>query len=61
MSYTNRAVQPQKMAKRLEILDLEREEELTIYLAKTKAPIYIFVFAKKHRFSHDTTQITFCV
>ena len=28
MSYTNRALQPQKMAKRLEILNLEREEEL---------------------------------
>ena len=50
---TNRAVQPQKMAR---YFGFWKERDCTIYVAKTKALISCLITAKS-RFSHDAAQI----
>ena len=63
MSYTNPAVQPQKMViYRREISNLGRKNNCTIYVVKTKVLISCLArFAleyAKFRFSHDTAHFT---
>ena len=54
-SNTNRAAQPQKMARDLKF---QKKRNCTIRVAKTKALISVFLFAYANRwFSHDAAQI----
>ena len=62
ISFSNRAVQPQKMARGLKFWVKIKKKDHTIHVAKTKVTakltrVFVFAYYAKSWFSHDAAHI----